>query len=113
MMDVQIARFQYEKLKKGTYEYIDMELEVKESDKNKLVMAIKGEDHTFCNVLVKRLQQNSDVKVAVYKIDHPLTRVPTLMVETSTGDPKKAIQGAIKELEKEFKSFQKSFDKAA
>jgi DNA-directed RNA polymerase subunit L len=89
-----------------------MELEVKEQSKNKILVNIKGEDHTFCNILVKRLQQNPDVKVAVYKIDHPLTRVPALMVETASGDVKKALTDAVKELKKEFSAFQKAFDKA-
>jgi DNA-directed RNA polymerase subunit L len=90
---------------------LSMELAVKESDKNKLVLEIKGEDHTFCNILVKRLQQNPNVNVAAYSIDHPLTRVPSLLVETSKGSPKDVILATMKELDKEFKSFQKAFAK--
>ena len=88
-----------------------MELNVKESSKNKLVLEVKGEDHTFCNILTKRLQDNPSVNVAAYKIDHPLTRVPTLLVETSKGSPKDAILDTIKNIEKEAKDFQKAFSK--
>lgn len=90
-----------------------MELNVKESTKNKLVAEIKGEDHTFCNILAKRLMANSSVKVAAYRIDHPLTRIPTLLVETSSGSPKDAILETLKEMKKEFQDFQKAFDKEA
>jgi len=88
-----------------------MELNIKENSKNKLVAEIKGEDHTFCNILAKRLLANSNVKVAAYRIDHPMIRVPTLMVETSSGSPKDAILETLKGMSKEFQDFQKAFDK--
>ena len=85
---------------------------MKESSKNLLVLEVKGEDHTLCNILVKRLQKNGNVKVATYRIDHPLDRIPTLHVETSgSTNPKQALLTAVKEIEDETKSFEKSFAK--
>ena len=89
-----------------------MEFNIKESDKTKLVLNVKGEDHTFCNIIVKRLQKNPDVRVASYRIDHPLERIPTILVETKQGTtPKQALLEAVKEVEKEVKEFDKKFSK--
>ena len=89
-----------------------MEFVVKESGKNKLVFDLKGEDHTLCNILVKRLQTNPHVKVAAYRIDHPLDRIPTIFLETAGATPQEALLEAIQEIEKETKDFDKSFAKA-
>ncbi len=89
-----------------------MEFNVKESTKNKLVLDIKGEDHTLCNILVKRLQKNAHVKIAAYRIDHPLDRIPTLYLETAgSTTPQQALLEAVKDIEDEAKSFDKSFAK--
>jgi DNA-directed RNA polymerase subunit L len=34
-----------------------MEINVVESTKNKLVIELKGEDHTFCNILVRAAER--------------------------------------------------------
>ncbi len=80
-----------------------MELKILEESKNKLVFELKGEDHTFCNILVKELQKDSSVKAAAYRIDHPLERIPTIIVEGD--EPKKSIQKAISSLKKESQDF--------
>jgi len=88
-----------------------MELKVVESTKNKLVIELKGEDHTFCNILVKELQKDSNVKAAAYTIEHPLRRVPQIMIETTSGNPKDALVKATANLIKEAGNFQKGFAK--
>lgn len=88
-----------------------MELNVVESTKNKLIIELKGEDHTFCNILVKELQKDSDVKVAAYTIEHPLRRIPQILIETASGKPKDALVKATANLVKEGNTFQKVFAK--
>ena len=80
-----------------------MELKFLEEDKHKLIFELKGEDHTFCNVLVKELQKDSSIKAAAYRIDHPLARIPTIIVEGD--DPKKSLKKAISTLKKESQDF--------
>jgi len=87
-----------------------MELKFLENTKNKILVEIKGEDHTFCNVLVKELQKNSNVKSAAYRISHPLQRVPKLLIETNEKtSAKKAILDAVNKLSKTNAKFLKDF----
>ena len=86
-----------------------MELKFLEEDKHKLIFELKGEDHTFCNVLVKELQKDSSVRAAAYRIDHPLARIPTIIVEAD--DPKKSLKKAVSSLKKEANDFLSKVEK--
>ena len=77
-----------------------MEVNILEENKNFLKLEIKGEDHTLANYLRKELWQDKDVNVAGYNVEHPLVSSPVLIVETSRGDPKKALMNAIDRLKK-------------
>lgn len=88
-----------------------MELNVLESKKNKLILEIKGEDHTFCNMLKEELWNNKHTKIASYYIKHPLVGVPTLILETDGEDPKKVLQEAVKNLGKSLDKFTTTFEK--
>ena len=48
-----------------------MEFQPLEESKTRLVFQLKGETHTFCNLLKDELQQAKGVVMATYKIDHP------------------------------------------
>ncbi len=90
-----------------------MELEFIEKAKNRAVLKIHGEDHTLLNPLVKTLQKNANVKVAAYNIDHPLERVPHMIVETKIGTGAiDALKNAVKELKVQNAAFLKEFKKA-
>lgn len=84
-----------------------MEFNVLEESKNKLVFQLKGETHTFCNLLKEELYLIKSVKIATYKIDHPLIGLPTFMVETEGIEPRKAIKDALKNLRKKAEDFKK------
>jgi DNA-directed RNA polymerase subunit L len=91
---------------------VKMELKVIEEGKNKLIVEIKGEDHTFCNALKAELWNDKHVKAAAYNIDHPLVGEPHLTVETDgKEDPKDALIAAAKRLKKEVAGFAKAVDK--
>ena len=78
-----------------------MEINFLEEAKNKIVFELKGEDHTFCNILREELWNDSSVKVAAYNISHPLIGVPKFFLETdSKKNPKKALKDAISRLKK-------------
>ena len=89
-----------------------MELNILENTKYKIVAELKGEDHTFCNLLVSELQRNENVKSAAYSIAHPLRRIPQLTVETNTNiTAKQALLDAVANLKKTIDNFHKSFEK--
>ena len=90
-----------------------MEINVLEESKNRLVVELKGESHSFCNALKAELWKNKKVKVAGYNIAHPLVGVPKLVIETESGDPKKLLVDAVKNLKKDADAFIKSFSKKA
>lgn len=90
-----------------------MEIEILENEKTRLHFKLIGADHTFCNALKKELLLDKDVAVATYAIDHPQIGIPNFLVETAKGDPKKALQKAIKGLQGKNKLFVAAFSKAA
>ena len=83
-----------------------MELNVIEQTKKKLIVEIKGADHTFCNALKKELWNDKAVTVSAYNIDHPLVGIPKFIVETDGNkSPEKALEAACDRLEKKNKEF--------
>ena len=78
-----------------------MELKILAEDKNRLELQIKGESHTFCQVLTKELWNDEHVKVAAYNISHPLVGVPVFVIETDgKKKPQQALADAAKRLDK-------------
>ncbi|HLD00392.1 MAG TPA: DNA-directed RNA polymerase subunit L [Candidatus Nanoarchaeia archaeon] len=88
-----------------------MEFIVKEETKFKLVFKLKGETHTFCNALKEELLKVDGVKIASYRIDHPLVGVPEFLIETSGTEPRKALKEALKALKKKTEQFQAEVSK--
>lgn len=89
-----------------------MELNIQEETKTKLVAEIKGEDATLCNLLVKELTNDKEVKHASYAVEHPSIGVPTLLVETTSKKaPRKALLDAVQRLKKLNETFKKAFEK--
>lgn len=76
-----------------------MEVKILREGKNMIELQIEGETHTLCNILKEELKNDSKVKIAAYKVEHPLVGVPTLFVETDGSEtPKQAISKAISKL---------------
>lgn len=89
-----------------------MELKPVEKTKNKVIIEIKGENHTLCNALKEELYNDSNVKNAGYFIEHPSVGVPTMVVETKQGgDALKSIQEACTRLKRKNTTFLKAFEK--
>ena len=87
-----------------------MKVKILKEKKNRLTIEIREEGHVFCNALKKELWNDSHVKVAAYKIDHPLVGVPTVVVETDGKEsPKKALTEAAKRLSKVADNFKSAF----
>ena len=85
---------------------IIMDLNVVEQGKNKLVLEVMGESHTFCNAIKDELWNDKHVKIASYAINHPLEKVPHFIVETDGSEtPEAALSAAAKRLGKEAGKF--------
>ncbi len=90
-----------------------MEIKVLKKTSNELKIEIKGEGHTFCNVLQKALLENATVEMAGYNIEHPLISNPTVYVRTKGKEkPKAVLLDAAKKVQKQSKEFKKSFKRA-
>ncbi len=85
-----------------------MELQLIEKTKNSVVFKIKGEDHTFCNILTKELWNDKDTELAGYRIEHSLTEDPIVTLHTKK-DPIKALQDAAERIKKQHKEFKDKF----
>ncbi len=79
-----------------------MEIKLIDEKKNRIEFDISGVSHGFCNVLKKELWNDKHIKIASYKVEHPLTAMPRFIIETD-GDitPKAALINAAERLGKE------------
>ena len=76
-----------------------MEVSIIDDKKNRLTFEVAGVSHGFCNILKKELLADEHVKIATYRVLHPLTSNPQFMVETDGKvDPRAALTNAAKRL---------------
>jgi len=85
-----------------------MELNILEESKTKLIVEIKGEDATLCNILRKELWNDDSVKAAAFAIAHPSATAPQLIVETSGKAPRDVILEAVSRVRKNLSEFDKA-----
>ena len=89
-----------------------MEIKILDDKKNKLIIEVKGANHTLCNILKTELWNDKHVKIATYSIRHPQISVPQMIVETDGEvSPKNALINAIQRLHKINEKFIKEFSK--
>lgn len=89
-----------------------MELNFIEESDNLAKVEIKGENHTFCNILRKELWNDKNVKVAGYDIKRGLTDSPVLIIETNGKEkPRQVLKKSIQRLKKDLDEFKKEIKK--
>ena len=89
-----------------------MEIKILDDKKNKLILEVKGVDHTLCNALKSELWNDKHVKIATYSIRHPEISVPQMIVETDGEEsPRNALINAVQRLQKSDAKFKKEFAK--
>ena len=87
-----------------------MEIKILDDKKNKVVLEVKGADHTLCNAIKAELWNDKHVKIATYSIRHPQISVPQIIVETDGEEsPKNALINAVQKLHKTNEKFKKEF----
>jgi len=89
-----------------------MEIKILDDKKNRLLIEVKGADHTLCNALKRELWNDKHIKIATYSIRHPQISVPQMIVETDGEEiPRNALINAVERLHKVNAKFRKEFVK--
>jgi len=88
-----------------------MEISVIENTKNRLRLEVKGEGHSFCNIIKSELWNQKNVEIAGYHIEHNLVSEPVIVVQSEKGDTKKIVLDAVEGLRKKNKSLREAFKK--
>lgn len=88
-----------------------MEINVLEQSKQRLKFEIKGEGHTFCNILRKELWLVKAPEIAGYAIEHSLISQPVFVVESDKQDPVALLTAAVDRLQKKTAELQEKFKK--
>ena len=90
-----------------------MEIKILDDKKTKLIVEIKGVDHTLCNALKSELWNDKHVKIATYSIRHPQISLPQMIVVTDGEiSPKNALIKAAQRLNKINEKLKKEFSSA-
>jgi len=90
-----------------------MDVVVINRNSNTLVFELRGEGHTFCNVLREVLLQDPAVDFAAYRIDHPLTSSPVFTVRTrGSKAPDEALKEAASKIVNLARGFEEKFQEA-
>lgn len=89
-----------------------MEIDVKKSSQNELRFLLKGERHSFPNLLKESLLKDSAVTFAAYVLPHPLGPNSEFIVKTNGKSAGKALQDALKDMGKQLSDFEKAFKSA-
>ena len=87
-----------------------MEIKILDDKKNRIILEVKGADHTLCNAIKSELWNDKHVKIAAYSIRHPQISVPQMIVETDGEvSPKNALINAVQRLHKSNEKFKREF----
>ncbi|MBU0532585.1 hypothetical protein KKB44_03765 [Candidatus Micrarchaeota archaeon] len=86
-----------------------MDVKILVKEKNVLELELGTNEQSLAQVLAERLNQDSDVEFAAYKLEHPIASFPRLIVKTKKGDPSKLLLEKLKEIKKEITDFRKQF----
>lgn len=90
-----------------------MRIKILKETENELKLEIEEVGHTLCNLLQKELLKNEKVDIAGYDVPHPLTSKAIIFVRTKEkAKPRKILEEAVKQIQKQNKEFRKAFEKA-
>ena len=90
-----------------------LKLRILKQTEKRLELEVEGEDHSLLNLLTKTMLKMGHVKLAAYRIDHPLVGRPVIIVETDGEiSPAEAIKKGLEEIKKSSKEFMEKFETA-
>ncbi|RLG19783.1 hypothetical protein DRN67_01790 [Candidatus Micrarchaeota archaeon] len=85
-----------------------MKLEFLKDEKNHLEAIMHGEDHSFPNALREKLSAAKGVEFVAVTREHPTAADPKLVLKTKGKDARAVLADAIKELQKDARTFASS-----
>jgi DNA-directed RNA polymerase subunit L len=85
------------------------EFEILEDDKERLVILFKNEEPSFLNLLKSKLLEQEEVKFASVEKEHPEINNVTFKIVTTSASPRKCLEKALNEIEKEIEEIEKLF----
>jgi len=88
---------------------LGVELKLLKRTDNTLIFEIRGEGHTFCQLLQRALLKNPAVEMAGYDIPHPQVAHPVFTLRVKEGRPEEALKAAVEELRKQLEEFRAKF----
>lgn len=89
-----------------------MNIEVLENTDQQVRFVLDGAGHTFCNHLKHELYNDESIDVAAYKVDHPLTGIPSFILHTKKkAKLKNILADATKRIKKQNKDFESAMSK--
>lgn len=87
-----------------------MEIRTLKESKNELKIEIRGEGHTFCNLLQQTLLEDGDVEMAGYDQPHPLVPAPVVYIRMKgEKSPSKALEKALTRIRERANEFYEKF----
>ncbi|MCW4010867.1 MAG: DNA-directed RNA polymerase subunit L [Candidatus Bathyarchaeota archaeon] len=90
-----------------------MKIKILTQTDNELKIEIEGAGHGICNLLQKRLLQNTKVSQAGYDVPHPLASNPIIHVRMKgKGNPKEALLEAAQQARAFNQAFSQALDAA-
>jgi DNA-directed RNA polymerase subunit L len=84
-------------------------IEILEDEKERLVILFKNEEQSFLNLLKSKLLEQDEVKFASVEKEHPEINNITFKIVTTSANPRKCLEKALDEIEKEIEEIQKLF----
>ena len=88
-----------------------MELKVLKNDAHEIEFVMKGQRHTYPQLLRQRLLEDSDVSFVAYKLAHPLDDDCRFILKTKGKSAKKALEDAVKQIDKDLDSLKEAIEK--
>ncbi len=86
-----------------------MEVKILNYEKSTLEFEIIGIDSTIPELITDRLSENDSIEIVSYKIDHPLTGNPRMIVKTKSEDALELTIKTIDEIMKDIATLKKEF----
>jgi len=84
-------------------------IEILEDEKEKLVILFKNEEPSFLNLLKSKLLEQEEVKFTSVEKEHPEINNVTFKIVTTSANPRKCLEKALNEIEKEVEEIEKLF----
>jgi DNA-directed RNA polymerase subunit L len=92
---------------------LKLKIKVLKRTADELKIEVEGTEHSLCNLLQKKLLEDTDVDMAGYDIPHPLASNPVIYVRMKGAvKPEEALRKAAEKAREENEVFSKELEKA-